>query len=176
MIAGATKRCTASLCRLVLLTACVAAAACDTGSQAIDYGAVLHFDTVKVRVLTARDTIPLWVEIASSVEQRTMGLMERATMPDTAGMLFMYPSDQPATSGFWMFRTRIPLDIAFLDSAGTIVAIRNMPPCTAELAAGCPTYEPGVPYRAALEVNAGYFERHGIVPGNRVMMPNVKAK
>ncbi len=102
--------------------------------------------------------------------------MERRVLPDSAGMLFLYASEQPATAGFWMFRTRLPLDIAFLDSSGVVVAIRGMTPCSAELAAGCPTYAPDVPYRAALEVNAGYFERHGVSTGSRVTLPNVRAQ
>jgi len=28
-------------------------------------------------------------------------------------MLFVYDSTQPPDAGFWMYRTRIPLDIAF---------------------------------------------------------------
>jgi hypothetical protein len=31
-----------------------------------------------------------------------------------AGMLFVYDSTQPGNAGFWMYRTRIPLDIAFV--------------------------------------------------------------
>jgi uncharacterized membrane protein (UPF0127 family) len=69
-----------------------------------------------------------------------------------------------------MFRTRIPLDIAFLDSLGVIRAIVNMVPCTATIVAGCPTYPPTVPYRAALEVNAGYFTRHRMAVGSRVIL------
>ena len=69
-----------------------------------------------------------------------------------------------------MFRTRIPLDIAFTDSLGVIRTIRQMAPCTARLAAGCPSYEPGIPYRAALEVNAGYFSTHRIGLGSRVLL------
>ena len=95
-----------------------------------------------------------------------MGLMERQRLADSAGMLFVYDSTQPPNAGFWMFRTRIPLDIAFLDSAGVVRAIRAMTPCEALLAQGCPTYDPGVPYRYALEVNAGYFQKHGIIVGS----------
>jgi uncharacterized membrane protein (UPF0127 family) len=158
------------------LAACVAIAGCDGDAEQTDYGGVVHFDTATIRILTPRDSLPLRVEIASSAEQRTMGLMERTVLPESAGMLFLYPSDQPATAGFWMFRTRIPLDIAFLDSSGAVVAIRSMVPCGAELAAGCPSYEPGVPYRAALEVNAGYFQRHGVAAGSRVRLPSVNAQ
>ena len=29
----------------------------------------------------------------------------------------------------------------------------------------CPTYPPGTPYDAALEMNKGWFERHDVEPG-----------
>ncbi|MGH7680222.1 MAG: DUF192 domain-containing protein [Gemmatimonadaceae bacterium] len=132
----------------------------------------MRFDSTSIRVVTASGTTTtLRVELAQTPEQRTMGLMERESLPDSAGMLFLYDRDQPDSAGFWMFRTRIPLDIAFIDSAGRIVAIRQMAPCPATIISGCPSYEPGAPYRAALEVNAGVLSRHGIGPGARVELP-----
>ena len=100
-----------------------------------------------------------------------MGLMERASLAPDSGMLFVYQTDQPPKSGFWMFRTRIPLDIAFADSAGTIRAILTMQPCPATIAAGCPSYEPGAAYRYALEVNAGFYARRRIAVGSRMLVP-----
>jgi hypothetical protein len=85
------------------------------------------------------------------------------------GMLFVYEETQPADAGFWMYRTRIPLDIGFADSAGVLVAVLRMDPCTARIAAGCPTYAPGAEYRYALEVNAGFFAKYGIKVGSRIV-------
>lgn len=135
--------------------------------------AIIAFDSASVRLVSGRDTVRLSVELAVTPEQKTMGLMERRHLAETAGMLFVYDSTQPPDAGFWMFRTRIPLDVAFLDSAGVVRAIRTMVPCETILAQGCPTYAPGAPYRYALEVNSGYFERHGIGVGTPAMLPNV---
>jgi uncharacterized membrane protein (UPF0127 family) len=143
---------------------------CHDAPQDADDTSVLPFDVARVRLVTPTDTTYLRVELATSSEQQSLGLMERHQLADTAGMLFLYPVDQPATAGFWMFRTRIPLDIAFLDSLGQIVAIKQMVPCTATLAEGCPSYPPSVPYRAALEVNAGYFARHRLTLGSRLIL------
>lgn len=154
----------------------VALAACTQGSEAADYSDVFHFDTTRIVIVTAQDSVPLLVEVANTPELRTQGLMERTSLADSAGMLFVYPADQPATAGFWMYRTRIPLDIAFMDSAGTIVAARQMQPCAARLAAGCPNHEPGRPYRAAVEVNAGFLQRVRIGIGARVLLPAVSAR
>lgn len=148
----------------------VALAACQpSDADTVDDAPAMAFDTATVYIATARDTIRVMAEVARTGEQRTMGLMERHTLPDSAGMLFVYETDQAPNAGFWMFRTRIPLDIAFADSSGRIVAIRTMAPCEARLAAGCPGYEPGHSYRSALEVNAGFFARHGITAGNARM-------
>ena len=116
-----------------------------------------------MRLVAGADTIHLRVELATTSQEQTLGLMERRQLADSAGMLFVYSAEQPATAGFWMFRTRIPLDIAFIDSLGTIVAVRHMVPCTSTLAEGCPWYAPDVPYRAALEVGAGYLAQHSQV-------------
>ena len=131
---------------------------------------VLPFASAPVRIVAGRDTIRLLAELAQSADQRTLGLMERRHLADTAGMLFLYAGEQAASDGFWMFRTRIPLDIAFVDSSGAVRAIQYMVPCTTALAQGCPSYAPGVPYRAALEVNAGYFARHNLTVGSRIIL------
>jgi uncharacterized protein len=133
----------------------------------------VNFDTTRVRLASQGDTVTLRVELAVSQDQKTVGLMERRALADDAGMLFLYDSEQPANAGFWMFRTRIPLDIAFLDSAGVIRAIRAMEPCASPFAGSCPTYDAGVPYRAALEMNRGFFERRGVRLGDRVLLEDL---
>ena len=137
------------------------------------YAHVLDFDSATVRLATARDTVPLTLELARTAAQQQLGLMERRHLPVRAGMLFVYDSMQPPDAGFWMFRTRIPLDIAFLDSAGVIRSIRAMVPCPTAIAQGCPTYEPGTPYRYALEVNAGALNGWGAVAGARLLVEDV---
>jgi uncharacterized membrane protein (UPF0127 family) len=137
-------------------------------ADVVDGRSVIGFDTTVVHLVAGKDTLTIHAEVARSAEQKTMGLMERRSLPDTAGMLFLYGTDQPANAGFWMFRTHIPLDIAFADSSGRIVAIRQMIPCEAQLAAGCPSYEPGQAYRVALEVNAGVLSRHRVAVGSRL--------
>lgn len=137
------------------------------------YEHVMSFDTTRVRLARASDTLALHVELAVKPEQKSMGLMERRHLADDAGMLFVYDSTQPPEAGFWMYRTRIPLDIAFADSTGVIRSIRSMVPCPTEVAQGCPTYTPDAPYQYALEVNAGYFARHGFVVGNTLLLKDL---
>ena len=164
-----------SFTRIALAIASAAGiASCESGtSEAADYSQVIAFDSTRLRIVTRSDTISVLVEVARTTAQKTQGLMERRSLPDSTGMLFVYSENQPADAGFWMYRTRIPLDIAFADSAGFIVALRQMEPCSARLAAGCPTYAPGAEYRYALEVNAGFFAKHGVRVGSRLILDAV---
>jgi hypothetical protein len=109
----------------------------------------------------------LRVEVARTEEERLRGLMDRTALAEESGMLFVYPQAQSIRAGFWMYRTRFPLDIAFLDRHGTILAIRNMQPCASLESGRCPSYHSSSPYAFALEVNGGYFAHHGIAAGDR---------
>jgi len=107
------------------------------------------------------DGVPLQVEIAQDEETRSQGLMYREELPEDQGMLFVF-SEQRVLS-FWMRNTFIPLDIAFIDSEGKIVDIQRMEPLDESK-----LYVSAAPAQYALEVNAGWFERHGVKVGSRV--------
>lgn len=117
----------------------------------------------------------LEVELARSSAERQKGLMDRDHLAPDAGMLFLYEEAQPPEGGFWMYRTRIPLDIAFIDADGRIAALRTMQPCASRNPHECPVTLAGVTYHAALEVNAGYFEARGIGRGACVSWPGREA-
>lgn len=129
------------------------------------------FDTASITLHDDGRTVPLRVEVADRPDRRAYGLMDRDALDENAGMIFLYDEQQPPGSGFWMYRTRIPLDIAFFDGAGRIVAIMQMMPCTAFDAAQCPAYSPDVAYFGAIEANRGFFQRNNITIGDRVVMP-----
>lgn len=109
----------------------------------------------------------LALEVASTPRQRRTGLMERDTLAPDAGMLFVYDEEQTGDYAYWMYQTRIPLDIAFLDHDGEIQSISSMVPCTTEKEA-CPRHPAGTRFWMALEVNAGYFNENGIAAGDRL--------
>ena len=112
-------------------------------------------------VETGDGTARFQVEIADSGGERARGLMDRASLPEDAGMLFVY--DGETSGGYWMKDTLIPLSIAFMDGSGRILRILDMEPCQAD---PCAVYDPGVEYRSALEVNRGAFARAGIRQGD----------
>ena len=127
------------------------------------------FPAGTIRIVSGSDTFAARVEIASTARQRRAGLSRRTKLNDDAGMLFLFESEQPRGSAFWMYRTRIPLGIAFLDSALVIREIREMRPCRSPLSLFCPSYPADVPFHAALELPGGYFARHGVGIGDRVL-------
>ena len=75
-------------------------------------------------------------------------------------MLFVFPEDTQVP--FWMKDTLIPLSIAFISAAGSIVEIQDMQPQTENL------HYPAKLYRYAIEANQGYFRSNRIVAGDRV--------
>ncbi len=128
------------------------------------------FDTARVWVVSGPDSVPLTVEVAETDRQREVGLRDRPALPPDAGMLFLLDEPRAGDEGFWMWRTRIPLDIAFLNGDGRIVAILAMEPCPGPDPGVCPEYAPGVAYGSALEVNRGWFTRNGVEVGDRVRL------
>jgi len=99
-------------------------------------------------------------ELATTPEQREIGLMFRTSMPAGDGMLFVF--ERPSQQCFWMKNTLIPLSVAFLADDGSVVNIDDMKPQT--LDGHCSTK----PVRYVLEMNQGWFAKRGIKSGSRV--------
>src|SRR5262249_40389829 len=51
------------------------------------------------------------VEIADTPQKRSFGLMYRRDLPESHGMLFLFPREERLS--FWMKNTPLPLDIIF---------------------------------------------------------------
>lgn len=131
----------------------------------------VRFDTATITFITSTDSVRMNAEVATRADQRAYGLMDRDGLDADRGMIFLYDEPQSGDTGFWMYRTRIPLDIAYFDGAGRIVAIQQMMPCTSLDPARCTGYAAGVSFFGAVEANRGYFVRHGIGISDRVVMP-----
>ena len=149
--------------RLALLFTVLALPAAALAGTAIDRGTA----TITTR---SGAKVVVQVEIARTSAERQRGLMNRRTLPAKAGMVFVYP--QAVSNGFWMKNTLIPLDIAFYDGRGRILRILTMQPCRRD---PCKVYDPGVSYRAALEVNAGSFRRWGVKAGDRIVVRTTRS-
>jgi uncharacterized protein len=152
-----------------LLLAC----ASEDADTEPDYTGLGNFDTAVVAIMRTSDTLRITAEVAETDDQQRLGLMERRSLPEQHGMIFVYDSVQDAASAFYMFRTRIPLDIAFADSVGVIRSIQQMQPCESPNPQLCRTYPAQTRFKYALEMNLGFFERHDVNIGDtiRVVSP-----
>jgi len=99
-------------------------------------------------------------ELASTPQQREIGLMFRTAMPANDGMLFAF--EQPAQQCFWMRNTLIPLSVAFIGDDGSVVNIDDMKPQTLD------SHCSAKPVRFVLEMNEGWFAKRGIKVGSRL--------
>lgn len=119
--------------------------------------------------VTADKPVAVNLERAEEFNQRQVGLMGRQALQQNAGMLFIYQQRQSADHGFWMYKTRIHLDIAYLDANGVIGSIRTMAPCSSDIAGNCPVYPAGFEFTQAVEMNRGFFSEHHITTGDRLV-------
>lgn len=110
-------------------------------------------------------TVRVAVEVVDTPTARERGLMGRTDLAPEAGMLFVWADD--TTSSFWMKDTPLPLSIAFIAADGRILRLLDMDPCAAD---PCAVYDPATPYRTALEVRQGSFERWGVREGDRARL------
>jgi uncharacterized membrane protein (UPF0127 family) len=134
-------------------------AACGRASRAVTSG-----DGYPMAARFSSDTgeAVLRVRIARTEDEREQGLMHVDSLPEDAGMAFVW--DDPTDASFWMKDTLIPLSIAFVDASGRVESIREMRPCSSD---PCPLYTSDGPFVVAVEANAGWFDRHGIAVGDR---------
>jgi uncharacterized membrane protein (UPF0127 family) len=106
------------------------------------------------------------IEVADTNAERSKGLMNRLSMPKSAGMLFVYP--RPKTAGFWMKNTLIPLDMIFMDRTGTVQHIHHR----AQPGDLQPKFG-GDNIQYVLEINGGLAEQMGMAPGTQLRHPAI---
>lgn len=124
------------------------------------------FDLSKERIqfIDAPGQPEVEVELAQLEIERERGLMYRTTMPETAGMLFVF--DRPSVHTFWMHNTCIPLDMMFVAADGFITGILENVPTLNDASRSIPC-----PVAYVLEVNAGWSRKHGVRAGQRIKLP-----
>jgi uncharacterized membrane protein (UPF0127 family) len=98
------------------------------------------------------------VQVAASDRQRQIGLMNRASMPENEGMLFVF--EQPGMQCFWMRNTLLALTAAFIDDTGAIVNLADMKPRSDD------NHCSQRPVRYVLEMNQGWFAKRKLKAGS----------
>ena len=96
------------------------------------------------------------------------GLMFRESLPAGRGMLFIHPQED--IFHYWMYQTKIPLDIIWMDHDRRIVEMSlDTPPCRSQSARECTNYGGNFKSKYALEVNAGVVKKNGLQAGDTLV-------
>jgi uncharacterized membrane protein (UPF0127 family) len=105
-------------------------------------------------------------ETASNPEEKRIGLMNRTSLEQNHGMIFVY--DQAEIRNFWMKNTLIPLDIIFLDSQKSVINIEKAYPEPDTPDSELERYSSDAPAQYVIEVNQNFTDRNSIEPGDTV--------
>ena len=115
---------------------------------------------------TNSTSVVITCELASSHEERLMGLMFREELPVAEGMLFVY--DYPHNVSFWMKNVLIPLDIIFLDESGTVINVEEADVEIDVPAEELKSYLSDGPAQYVVEINQGLCKLYGVGVGTNV--------
>jgi uncharacterized membrane protein (UPF0127 family) len=133
-------------------------------------GVGAHAATIQpLEIVTKTGVHVFSVEMATTEEEKTTGLMYRKELPEGKGMLFDFSPEQEVS--MWMKNTYIPLDMIFIRADGRILRIaENTEPLSTKI----------IPSRGlakgVLEVIGGTAQKYGIQPGDRVAHPLFRGK
>ena len=112
------------------------------------------------------------VAVADTAEKRYTGLSKTESLPPDRGMLFTYGSEGSRT--YVMRGMSFGIDIVYVDANGTVRTIHHAPEP--------PEGEDGEDYRYpgvgqyVLEVDYEWTIRHGVEPGDRVVIDGLEAE
>lgn len=124
-------------------------------------------DLQKIVIQTEQAELNVYVELAQTPQEKSLGLMHRDSLKEGRGMLFIY--ENPQIVSFWMKNMLISIDMIFIGEDFTIKHISHgATPCLPETQ--CAYYRPPVPVKYILEVPNGYAERHQIIVGDKLTL------
>ncbi len=127
----------------------------DSG-RTLEYNYSLDFLNENGETITT-----LRFEKADNPNERNQGLMDVLSMPEDAGMVFYFDTEQEQS--FWMANTPLPLDIMYVNSDSVIVSIyKNTIPFSER------SLPSGAPAKYVIETNAGYSINFDIKEGMKV--------
>ena len=107
------------------------------------------------------ENLTIDIEIADTDSARTRGLMQRTSLPEMSGMLFVFRREE--IQSFWMANTPIALDLIFVSADSQIVDIdKYTRPFSSE------SIVSDEPAQYVVEVPAGFSDTHGLTAGEGV--------
>lgn len=101
------------------------------------------------------------LEVAKTMLQRSLGMMERAVIHPDGGMLLLYPWSR--TVRIWMANTPLSLDVIFANARGEVVKVDHQLESFSRQ-----WVSSGQPVSQVIELVGGTAERLGITAGAKV--------
>ncbi len=113
---------------------------------------------------------PIFVSVADTPEERTLGLSNTTALPPDVVKLFVFPTDDRWS--FWMKDMHYSIDMVWVSATGTVVHVESsVNPET------YPTsFIPPVAARYVIETNAGFVATAGITIGSILDVSAIIAK
>ncbi|MCF8496701.1 MAG: DUF192 domain-containing protein [Alphaproteobacteria bacterium] len=132
-------------------------------SRADEEEAYLPREQIVIHTASGQDLL-FGAEMALQPWQQERGLMNRTSLPEDGGMLFVFGGERPVS--FWMHDTLIPLDMLFVSKDGTITHIHHRAKPLDDSRITSP-----YPAKAVLEIKGGLAEQFGIREGDKIIHP-----
>ena len=129
----------------------------------------IQFEKDVITIKNETNQYTFYVEIATSAQQRSIGLMHRTGIKQNEGMLFIYPKNQVIK--MWMKNTLIPLDMLFIKDNGEIEKIFRMTTPKDLTPLG-----PDVKLKAVLEIQGGLTTYLKIKKGDYIIHKSLNGK
>ncbi|MDD3458819.1 MAG: DUF192 domain-containing protein [Weeksellaceae bacterium] len=106
------------------------------------------------------------IEIADTPNKRARGLMDRSSMDQDKGMLFIFEDNEIQKHTFYMKDTRIPLDIMYFGKDSVLINIaRNAQPGAESELSGGTVAAAKEDSKFVVEINGGLADQWGIKEG-----------
>ena len=134
----------------------------SSASDKTSQGRSLNFiDEVTFLNTSGEQISTVRVALADDNQKRNQGLMDVNELPADAGMLFIFPDEEPRS--FYMANTPLPLDIMYVNSDSVIVRIHhNTTPFSSNQLLS------EEPAQFVVETNGGYAVSHDIKEGMKI--------
>lgn len=132
-----------------------------------DYEEANNSEVTAVFVEDNTSLADLELEKADTPEERRKGLMNRTSLDNGTGMIFIWDSSDERR--FWMKNTYIPLDMIFVTAEKSIRTIKKADPEPNVSEEDLKTYSSEGPVRYVIETNQNFTEKYDISEGDQVL-------
>lgn len=113
-----------------------------------------------------RSNANIILEIAMTDEEKAKGLMNRPSLPENRGMVFVFRPARSVT--FWMKDTLISLDMIFVNKGKIVKIVKNAIPNQTQI-----LYPSDFEATEVIEVNGGFTDKYKIETGSIVQFENI---